>query len=305
LTVSLLGCAAQLVRENPLPPEVGLEARIPGIAHAPQWGDDRPADFEAWLSLPEETLHQRYGGIMHRPHNYLVISGGCGNGAFGAGLLVGWSEEGSRPQFQIVTGISTGALIAPFALLGPGYDPVLGELYTQFSSDDLVERRSLVDIVRGDSAVCTAPLRRLIARYVDDALIAAVAAEGRKGRSLLIGTTNLDAARLVIWDITRIAASPEAGARDLIHHVSLASASIPGVFPPVLIEVEAAGRRYEAMHVDGGVTTQLFLSPPGLDWSRIAERLGIQGKTNLYLIRNARLRHPDSTVIDAFLAALK
>lgn len=284
----LQGCSTPPTRGEPLPEALSASATVPGIPGARRWGDERPAGFDAWLNLPQAELEARYAGVMHRPHNYLVISGGGSEGAFGAGLLNGWSKHGSRPEFQIVTGISTGALMAPFAFLGPEYDPVLRVMYTHYATSDLVETRSVLDIVRGDAAVDTGPLRRLIAAYISDAVIQAIAAEGRKGRSLLIGTTNLDAARPVIWDITRIAASGAPGARDLIHDVILASASIPGAFPPVLIEVEAEGRRYDEMHVDGGVTGQLFFGAKGIDWDRVVERLGVEGRPNLYLIRNSR-----------------
>lgn len=290
LALTLVSCAAPPGRPQPLPPALGLEARIPGIPAARQWGDEVPEEFEAWLALPDRELQARYGGIIGRQHDYLVISGGGSNGAFGAGLLVGWSEAGTRPEFQIVTGVSTGALIAPFAFLGSTYDQRLKEVYTRFSTRDLIEERGLWSVLRGDSAVSTKPLRGLIAEYVDDTVIAAIAQEGGRGRSLLIGTTHLDAARPVIWDITRIAASGAPGSRKLIRDVILASASIPGAFPPVLIEVEARGRTYDEIHVDGGVTAQLFLSAPGLDWSRIFERLQIVGRPNLYIIRNAKMR---------------
>ena len=136
----------------------------------------------------------------------------------------------------------------------------------------LPRRRGLFEVLRGDSAFSTEPFARLLERYLSDAEVAAIAAEGRKGRSLLIGTTNLDAARPVIWDITRIAMSGAPGAKGLIHDVIRASTAIPGAFPPVLFKVEAKGVRYDEMHVDGGVTSQLFLGPTGLEWRRIAER---------------------------------
>ena len=253
------------------------------------WADQVPPGFREWLDLPEDVLVARFGGIMDRPHHYLLVSGGGGDGAFGAGLLVGWTSTGHRPEFQIVTGISTGAIIAPFAFLGSVYDPTLRELYTSFESDDLVRRRGLFELLRGDSAFSTDPLARLLERYLGDAEIAAIAVEGRKGRSLLIGTTNLDAARPVIWDITRIAMSGVPGAKRLIHDVIRASTAIPGAFPPVLFKVEANGVRYDEMHVDGGVTSQLFLGPTGLEWRRIAERLRVEGSPQLYLIRNSQL----------------
>lgn len=286
----LAGCTAAPERTDPLPAALAADASLPGITGGRYWGDERPAELDAWLALPEATLRERYGGVMGRPHNYLVISGGGGDGAYGAGLLTGWTELGTRPEFQIVTGISTGALIAPFAFLGPAYDPVLREVYTQFSSEDLMEPRGPLEIARGDAVSSTRPLRRKIAEYLNDDVLAKIAAEGRKGRSLLVGTTNLDAGRPVIWDITRLAASDAPNAPALIHDVILASASIPGVFPPVLIEVAAKGQRYDELHVDGGVTAQLFFSPAGADWQRIAERLDARGKPRLYVIRNAKLR---------------
>jgi hypothetical protein len=272
------GCAAPPERSHPLPPALGLKAEIPGIPDARQWGDQVPEEgFARWLALPEEELNRRYSGIMDRPHDYLIISGGGSHGAFGAGLLAGWTAEGSRPRLSDRHRHQYRRLDCPVRVSGPAYDPVLRLIYTGFSTADLIERRSLIAIVRGDAAASTAPLRRLIAEFIDDAIVAAIAAEGRRGRSLLIGTTHLDAARPVIWDITRIAASGTPEARDLIHDVILASASIPGAFPPVLIEVEAEGRIYDEMHVDGGVTSQLFLTPEGLNWSRVKQRLRVQG----------------------------
>lgn len=184
-------------------------------------------------------------------------------------MLYGWSERGKRTEFQIVTGTSTGALIAPFAFLGSKYDPMLRETYTRCGTKDLTAPRSLLQIVRGNAALDTTPLRVLIARYIDDDVIQAIAAEGRKGRSLLVGTTNLDAARPVIWDITRIANSQAPGVHELTHDVILASASIPGAFPPVLIEVEADGTRHDEMHVDGGATGQLFFGARAIEWNKV------------------------------------
>jgi predicted patatin/cPLA2 family phospholipase len=296
VVIALAGCAAAPVRENPLPADLGLKAELPGMPGVRKWGDEPPARFEAWLELPERVLRERYGGIMNRHHDYLVISGGGSDGAFGAGLLVGWSEHGSRPDFQIVTGISTGALIAPFAFLGPEYDDELKEMYTRYSTKDLVQERGLLSLIRGDAATDFAPMRNLLVQYLNDDVIKLIAAEGRKGRSLFIGTTNLDAARPVIWDITRIAGSQSEGAAELIRNVVLASAAIPGVFPPVLINVEADGKRYDEMHVDGGVTSQLFLEQVGIDWKKVQERLQVDGRPKVYVIRNSKLASRWETV---------
>ncbi len=285
----LTGCAGSGLRLNPLPATLETQAAIPGIPGARYWGDQKPEGFGRWLALPGTELREHFGGIMDRPHNYLVISGGGEDGAFGAGLLAGWSAAGTRPEFQMVTGVSTGALIAPFAFLGSRYDAQLQEVYTRYSSADLIEVRNIVSILSGDAAADTVPLQRLLERYIDDSVVAAIAAEGRRGRSLLVGTTNLDAARPVTWDLTRIAASGSPDAKRLIQQVILASASIPGAFPPVVIDVEANGHRFQELHVDGGVTSQLFLSPSGIDWGRVSERLGVVGKPQIYLIRNAKL----------------
>jgi predicted patatin/cPLA2 family phospholipase len=221
-------------------------------------------------------------------HNYLAISGGGADGAYGAGLLVGWTGHGTRPQFTVVTGISTGALMAPFVFLGPKYDPVLRKVYTELSTDDLIEKRGLFEIIRNDSLASSQPIRALIAHYVDDQMIEELADEHRRGRSLLIGTTNLDAARPVTWNITRIAASGAPHSRQLIRDVILASASIPGVFPPVIIEVESNGRKFQEIHVDGGVTSQVFMYPAGFEWKKVVAKLKVPGRPRLYLIRNSR-----------------
>lgn len=287
--LGLTGCASTPAR-SALPSELASVASVASLHDVRYWGDEAPRGFQAWLELPEDELRARFRDVMDRPHAYLILSGGGDDGAFGAGLLTGWTEQGTRPEFVIVTGVSTGALIAPFAFLGSAYDDRLREIYTSYSSRDLVRRRGWFEAVTGDSALDTSPLRSLVERYVGDAEVEAIAREARRGRSLLIATTNLDAARPVVWDVTRIAAAGGPRARKLIHDVMLASAAIPGAFPPVLIDVEADGRRYDEMHVDGGVTAQLFLGAEGLDWRRIAERLRVQGKPQVYIVRNARLR---------------
>jgi hypothetical protein len=288
LLCALLAACAAAPQRQPLPQELADRAEVPGIPAARHWGDEAPDAFRDWLRLPDAELQALYPALVGRPHRYLLISGGGGDGAFGAGLLVGWTAAGNRPEFQMVTGISTGAIIAPFAFLGPAYDETLRELYTSFSSDDLVRKRNLVQVLRGDSAFDTTPMMDLLDRYLGDAQIAAIAAEGRRGRSLLIGTTNLDAGRPVIWNVTRIAMSGAPHARQLIHDIIRASSAIPGAFPPVVFQVQVEGKRYDELHVDGGVTSQVFLGATGLDWRQIAERLRVEGAPQLYVIRNAR-----------------
>jgi predicted acylesterase/phospholipase RssA len=204
--------------------------------------------------------------------------------------VVGWSKKGDRPEFTMVTGISTGALTAPFAFLGPEYDNQLREVYTTLDTSHIFYRSSYWAMLRGDSVVDSAPLARVIDKFVTDELIAEIAGEYRRGRALFIGTTNLDAGRPVIWNIGRIANSGDPGAGKLIRSILRASASIPGVFSPVYIEVTGPdGRTYEEMHVDGGTSAQLFLYPSRANWAELLEVLDVRGPPTAYLMRNSRL----------------
>lgn len=291
LALVLGGCATAPAR-HPLPPALAGQAVVSGMApDIRAWGDDPQGPLRDWRAGSEAEAAACCAGVMGRPHRYLVISSGGDDGAFGAGLLTGWTAAGTRPEFELVTGVSTGALIAPLAFLGPDYDDELREVYTQYAAEDMVDRLGVMKALSGDAAYDTAPLRRLIDRYIGDQEVARLAAEARKGRRLLVATTNLDAARPVIWDLTKIAASGDPGARQLIGDVILASCSVPGLFRPVLLDVVAGGERYDELHVDGGVTSQLFIGPNGFDWADVVARLGVQGKPQVYVIRNARL-HP-------------
>ena len=202
---------------------------------------------------------------------------------------MGWTEAGDRPRFKLVTGVSTGALIAPFAFLGPTYDPQLREVYTGIRQPDVFERRSYLTMPFGEAMTGTRPLAGLIARHVDARMLADIAAEYAKGRLLLIGTTNMDAMRPVVWNAGAIAASGHPGALDLFRRVLLASASVPAVVPPVLIEVEADGRRHQEMHADGGSVAHLFLYPGTLTAGRDLCRGALARQRWVYVIRNARL----------------
>ena len=189
----------------------------------------------------------------------------------------------------MVTGVSTGALIAPFAFLGSDYDGTLQEIYTGITTEDVLTKRSLLIGLTSDAMADTDPLKGLIRKYVTPDIRKALAAEFRRGRQLNVATTNLDAGRPVIWNLTRIAASDKADALELIHKVLLASASIPVAFPPVFIEVEANGHTFDEIHVDGGGASQIFLYPLGIDWRRVEEKLHVKGTPKVYLLRNARL----------------
>ncbi|MGH6803389.1 MAG: patatin-like phospholipase family protein [Methyloceanibacter sp.] len=221
--------------------------------------------------------------------SFLAVSGGGSDGAFGAGLLVGWSARGNRPEFDIVTGISTGALTAPFAFLGPRYDPALKQVYTSYSTDQLVKKQPVRGLLGGEALASNAPLAAVIASYITEDFLKEVAHEHNRGRRLLIGTTNLDAQRPVIWDMGKIATSGDPRALELFRNVLLASAAIPGVFPPVYVKVQVERQVDEEMHVDGGTTNQVFLLPTQIRAGGMDAKLGISPIRRLYIIRNGRV----------------
>ena len=292
LAILLLQGCSSLPERTPLPEESYSDSLVLGMQGLRYWGDEA-LPLDEVEGLPEdptlEDLRAAFPGLVERELNLLAISGGGAEGAFAAGLLNGWSASGGRPEFNMVTGISTGALIAPFAFLGPDYDQFIRRFYTQYSTEDLVEEQGWIrSFLGGEAGYDTSRLRALIADYVDEGLMEAIAAEHRLGRYLFIGTTNLDAGRPVIWDIGDIAQSGKPGALDLIRDIMLASASIPIAFPPVLIEVQAGGTVYDEMHMDGGVSRQAFLF--ALEAPEESFRaLNIVGQGRAYLIRNSKL----------------
>ena len=204
--------------------------------------------------------------------NILALSGGASGGAYGAGVLAGLTKAGRRPDFAIVTGVSTGALIAPMAFLGSAWDERLTEAYVGGHATELLSLRRLAPAL-GPSIFKGESLDALVETFVDQEMVEAVAVEHGKGRRLLIATTNLDSQRAVVWDMGEIAAHGGDEALKLFRALLVASASVPGIFPPKLIEVEADGRTYQEMHVDGGVAAPLFLMPDALlHWRNLGPR---------------------------------
>jgi len=233
------------------------------------------------------------------PLSYLALSGGGADGAYGAGVLNGWTAAGTRPRFSVVSGVSTGALIAPFAFLGPAYDATLRDVYTSGIAESLLGTPSIVHALFGSGLFGNTQLRELVARYIDQDMLAAIAAEYAKGRSLLIVTTNLDTQRTVIWDMGRIATIGSPQALNLFRDVLAASASIPVVFPPMLIDAEANGHRFQEMHVDGGVTAPVLTLPEAFLLRNGAIARGL--RMNIYILVNDKVERdfrlvPNSTI---------
>ena len=223
-------------------------------------------------------------------YDMLGVSGGGEDGAFGAGLICGWTAQGTRPVFELVTGVSTGALTAPFAFLGPDWDPQLRSVYTDITPREVLETRGLIAAVFNDALADNAPLYHTISRHLDQRMLAALAQAYREGRLLLVASTNLDAQMPVIWNIGAIAASGHPRALELVRRLLLASAAIPGAFPPVMIDVTVHGQPYQEMHVDGGATMEVFLYPTALGAeARRQNVLSPYRDRQAYIIRNARL----------------
>jgi hypothetical protein len=293
LALGLAGCAAAIAR-NPVPPSLEGDVEVVGMGPTPIrfWGDQLPPNADAlvkekWAQTRAKRPEFARGG---RPVvNFLALSGGGSDGAFGAGVLGGWSASGKRPEFDLVTGVSTGALTAPFAFLGPKYDEALKQVFTQSNTKDIAIMQPVRGLLGGDSLASNAPLARVVAFYVTPEFLQEVAEQHRRGRRLLIGTTNLDAERPVIWDMGAIAVSGQPGSLELFRKVLLASAAIPAVFPPGFVKVSSGGAVYDEMHVDGGATREVFLVPTQFMAKRVDGRLGINPIRRAYIIRNGHV----------------
>jgi predicted acylesterase/phospholipase RssA len=252
------------------------------------------AGLEREFVAAAERLNISRGGRPGGPLpalDLLGVSGGGDDGAFGAGVLNGWTERGGRPEFFLVTGVSTGALTAPFAFLGSAWDGALRSVYTDITLAQVARQRFLTAAYFSDGMADNTPLFETISRYLDERMLREIGAAYTRGRLLLIGSTNLDADRPVIWNVGAIAASGHPQALNTVRKLLLASAAIPGAFSPVLFDVTAGGERFQELHVDGGAFAQVFLYPASvgeLRRQRMARRLPVV-PARAWIIRNARL----------------
>lgn len=292
LLISLGGCGS--IQRNGIPTaEMASEAKIPNMDAVRFWGDEVSID-------PIGDMHRH---IQHMPRiaaratringrpviETLALSGGGSDGAFGAGLLAGWSERGDRPEFEVVTGVSAGAIIAPFAYLGPRYDEALKAIWTEYQQSQVLTAQILPGILGGDALTDTTPLKNLIAKYVDRQMLREIAQQYEHGRILMVLTTNLDAQRPVTWNMGEIARIGTSDALDLFRKVIMASAAIPGAFPPVNIDVTVNGQHYEEMHVDGGTTRELFVLPIDAPFNAFNALYPKPPIRKLYIIKNGKV----------------
>ena len=293
--VALTGCAA--IHREPAPGMIFNTTTPVGFQSVVRYADGYAnADPRAIESRFSETLQRRRAASIDGTVNILALSGGGAGGAFGAGALVGLSRRGARPQFDIVTGVSAGALIAPFAFLGSGWDAQLTDAFSGARTEHLLGSRGIGALFR-PGIYENGPLVDLVDHFVTDELIQAVAQQTATGRLLLVATTDLDTQETVIWDMGGIAARSGDEARVLFRNVLVASASIPGVFSPVVIRVQKAGVRYDEMHVDGDTTVPFFVAPMQA-YVRPIDASELKG-VNIYVMVNGQLGGaPRTTPVD-------
>ncbi len=281
LSLAVGGCASTTPRTAYSLAEAE-SAGVPGMPANVRFYADAPASvferFRQEVASQAQARHERV--------TVLALSSGGSDGAFGAGFLKGLTESHQRPSFTIVSGISTGALMAPFAFLGPQYDATLQDLYTNGYASALVKDASVLNALVGNAFVDSDKLGKFIAHYIDQPILDAVAAEHRKGRRLIVVTTNIDQQRSVVWNMGAIANSHAPNALALFRQVLAASASIPALFPPRLIEVESGGHPFQEMHVDGATVRQIYVAPDQLIYGGSA---GPSPISDLYVLVNNKI----------------
>jgi hypothetical protein len=294
IAISLGACGT--LSRNPVPLDAQDNPSIAGyeeIRYFPLTDAEqmREAIRQAYLTETPESYETLPDGS--RRYNYLAVSGGGSDGAFGTGILNGWTAHGDRPEFKVVTGVSTGALIAPLAFLGSSYDPQIKEAYTTVDAARIYIVRRLISILWEDAVADNKPLKDLVSHYITQGVLDAIAKEHAKGRRLYVASTNMDREEPVIWDLGKIASSKEPGSLELFRSVLVASSAIPSVFPPVLVKVSSNRETYDEMHSDGGVFFQSFFIGSLVDLPALIREAhpDFTGKVvqRLYVIRNGSI----------------
>ena len=286
---ALVGCTA--VPRRDAPPTLFSSATPVGFSDEVRFLSTDRASVESKSTAALQRLRSSSKDGTVRA---LVLSGGGAGGAFGAGALVGLSRRQERPQYDVVTGVSAGALIAPFAFLGPEWDSQLTEAFTSGRGEQM-SVRGLLALPFGASRR-SAALTALVDHYVTPDLIRAVAREAASGRLLWVATTDLDKEETVIWDMGAIAQRGGEPARKLFRDVLVASASIPGVFEPVLIRVQQGEKLYDEMHVDGNASTSLFVAPVAPYFALLDQR-SLDGARVYVLINGQIIEAPETTPV--------
>jgi predicted patatin/cPLA2 family phospholipase len=290
--LTLVACSRE-VDHRPLSLPAYQQTSLQEVFDARFWGDDVPPNLEERVRESIPILRERFPDAIDASpetapfQRALAISGGGANGAFGAGVLAGWTESGMRFEFDTVTGVSTGAIIAPFAFLGPNYDDTVVDIYASGTREKVFNLALFSGFLFGSAVADTTPLKQQIEKYFTLDVIEAIAQEHEKGRNLFIITTHFDARRPVVWNVGEIAAHRDQGAVSLIQQIVLASAAIPAFFPPVPIEFELNGQAFTELHVDGGLSHSAFAYPAQIPVAELNEILGLTFRREVYVIVNS------------------
>jgi predicted acylesterase/phospholipase RssA len=290
LLIALGGCGVARTRV-PAPADAMTHLEVKGFegVQVRVWGDvpDPKVQADIIRAVEVTAAADKAAGGPGESH-VLCMSGGASDGAYGAGILTGWSESGKRPRFAVVSGTSTGAILAVYAFLGPEYDPVLKTAFTTASDKDIYTRRNFVSVLFSDSLYDSTPLAQLIEREMGDRLIDRVAQEYRAGRRVYVQSTSMDAQRPVLWDLGAIAASGRPNRYKLFRQALMASSAIPIAFPPVYVDVVADGKTYDEMHIDGGATTEVIFVGRAGDMNPSRWLNGDRPVVRMDVLRNGR-----------------
>lgn len=292
----LTGCTTTKLY-NALPQKQEKNAQVLGFKNIRAWGDASSEAMDTSAKKSVQQIIKAHHGQLPKELNALALSGGGSDGAFGAGLLYGWSKTGTRPQFHLVSGISTGALIAPFAFLGPKYDKQLKEVYTTLNDEQIYEINhpfyilfSYIKPVLSPAVANNQPMKKVMKKFVTQRMLDEIAREHAKGRRLFVGTTQMNAQRLVIWDMGALASSKNPKALKLFQKILIASSALPGIFPPEYFTVINNGKVYKEMHMDGGVEAQVMLFEKALaPYARVSRIHSKDTVNRLYIIRNRKV----------------
>lgn len=300
VTLVISGCAQKL-QHQPLDKETYANLDFADAGSKDRWwGDTKPPSLDKALKLAAKRLRNEFPSLVNATEenritiSSLTISGGGADGAFGAGILVGWTKSGKRPEFQTVTGTSTGAILAPFAFLGPKYDKVLLEIYSQLSKDKIYQSQLLSGVFGGSSIADTTSLQQQIKKYITLDLINEIAEQFLEGRNLFVVTTHFDAMRPMIWSLGEISLRRDTDSVKLIRKIILASAAIPVLFPPVVFDYEKDGKKFTELHIDGGVTRNAFAYPAQISIKEMDKILGVKFNRYIYVIQNGNSKMPYS-----------
>jgi hypothetical protein len=246
------------------------------------------------------------------PFNVLTLSGGGTRGAFGAGLLSGWTDNGDIPEFDIVTGVSTGAVMATFVFLGGDELEKVKTFYTKMYTKDIYTS-SWLSFFGEAYLMNPKPLKKLFSNNFNEALLKRVADAHAKGRRLYIGTTNIDTGQQIVWDMGAIASSNRSDKYQRFSDIIYASSAMPIFLPPQYFSVDVEDEQYYQMHVDGGIYSHVFMIGLFVNWNEIldfSDDANLDFDVTLYTIANRKYRNrtaydpveqSPSSVISAFI----